>query len=348
MAQPKGFGYLTFHTREVIVSQFAAVGLGNAIMDALVRISDSSMLDRLGVTKGQMTPVDHERWMEVHDAVASAGVETASGGSCANTILSMGLMGADVSYAGRVGSDDIGRIYRESLSAGCNHEAVQVSTTHATGKCLSLITDDADRTMLTDLGASVTMSDLAPFDEHIREAEILHVTGYLLLGEPMASRCMEAIAIANQSEIHVSIDLADPFVVNATKDTLLHILEEFATVVFLNADEARALLGCGPKEAAVQLSEDIEHVVVKDGAKGSYVHHNGRLYTLGIHETDAVDSTGAGDAYAAGYLYGITQGWSAARCGDLGARIASLTVGQVGAVCRDVGALRAAVEAARG
>tara|TARA_B100000575_G_C22836297_1_gene490555 strand:- start:227 stop:706 length:480 start_codon:yes stop_codon:yes gene_type:complete len=159
---------------------------------------------------------------------------------------------------------------------------------------------------------------------------------------------MEAIAIANQSEIHVSIDLADPFVVNATKDTLLHILEEFATVVFLNADEARALLGCGPKEAAVQLSEDIEHVVVKDGAKGSYVHHNGRLYTLGIHETDAVDSTGAGDAYAAGYLYGITQGWSAARCGDLGARIASLTVGQVGAVCRDVGALRAAVEAARG
>ncbi len=346
MAQRGPFGYQSTVHQEGIVSQFAAVGLGNAIMDALVCIPDDRILDRFGFAKGQMTPVEHDQWMEVHEAVRALGVEMASGGSCANTIAGMGLMGAPVSYAGRVGADDLGAAYRESLNAACSRHALQTSETHATGKCLSLITADAERTMLTDLGASVTMPDLAPFDDHIREAGILHVTGYLLLGEPMASRCMEAIAIANQSEIHVSIDLADPFVVNATKDQLNHILTEFATIAFLNADEAEALLGCGPAEAAARLSEDVEHVIVKDGARGSFVHHGGREYRIGVHPVDAVDTTGAGDAYAAGYLYGLACGWEPGRCGDLGARIASLTVGQVGAVCRDPSALKAAVAAA--
>ena len=346
MAQVWPFGYQSFTQLEGNVSQFAAVGLGNAIMDALVQIPDTSVLDRFGYTKGQMTPVDHEQWLAVHDFVKRYGVEMASGGSCANTIVSLGLMGADVSDAGRIGDDDLGVQYRNSLRLACNDQALQVSATHATGKCLSLITDDAERTMLTDLGASITMPGIDPFDEHIRNAEVLHVTGYLLLGEPMASRCMEAIAIANQSEIHVSIDLADPFVVNATRDTLNHILTEFATIVFMNADEAKALLDCGPQEAAKRLSEDVDHVVVKNGSKGSFVHHGGRQHEIGIHPVDAIDTTGAGDAYAAGYLYGLLQGWTPDRCGDLGARIASLTVGQIGAVCRDPEALRAAVAAA--
>lgn len=343
-----GFGYQGTETREVFVSQFAAVGLGNAIMDALVQIPDESILDRIGVAKGQMTPVDHEQWMVVHDAVKEHGVSTASGGSCANTIVGMGLLGANVSYAGRVGADELGRAYLESLKTACNGDAVQVSESMATGKCLSLITADADRTMLTDLGASVTMSDLEGFDAHIRESKVLHVTAYLLLGEPMASRCMEAIAIANQAEIHVSIDLADPFVVNAKRDELKHILTEFATIAFLNADEAHALLGCDPKTAASMLGEDVDHVVVKDGARGSHVYHGGVLHTIGAHRTDAVDTTGAGDAYAAGYLYGLTQGWGPAKSGELASRVASLTVGQVGAVCRDASALEAAVAAVRG
>jgi hypothetical protein len=346
MAHRWSFGYLTESHLEGNVTQFAAVGLGNAIMDALVRVPDDSVIDQFGFTKGQMTPIDHAQWVDVHNAVKGLGVEMASGGSCANTIVGMGLMGAHVSYAGRIGSDEMGEAYRHSLESACGQHALQVSPDHATGKCLSLITADADRTMLTDLGASVTMPGLETFDEDIRNAEMLHVTGYLLLGEPMASRCMEAIAIANQNEIHISIDLADPFVVNAVKDDLLHILDEFATVVFMNADEAQALLGCGPSEAAARLADDVQHVIVKDGANGSFVRHGGREYKVGIHPTEAIDTTGAGDAYAAGYLYGLSKGWGPERCGDLGARVAALTVGQVGAVCRNVEALKAAVAAA--
>ena len=328
------------------MTRYAAVGLGNAIMDALVRVPDDSIIEQFGFPKGQMTPVDHARWVEVHQAVTDFGVEMASGGSCANTIAGMGLMGAPVSYAGRVGTDSLGEAYEQSLMNACGQHALQSTGEHATGKCLSIISSDAERTMLTDLGASVTMPGLDSFDEDIRNAGILHVTGYLLLGEPMASRGMEAIAVANQSEIHISIDLADPFVVHACRDSLLHIIEEFATVVFLNADEAKALLGCGPQEAAERLAQDVEHVIVKDGSQGSYVRHGGKEHRIHIHPTEAIDTTGAGDAYAAGYLYGLSQGWGPEQSGDLGSRVASLTVAQVGAVCRDHEALKAAVAAA--
>jgi sugar/nucleoside kinase (ribokinase family) len=329
------------------MSHFEAVGLGNAIMDALVRVPDDSVIARLGFPRGQMTPVDDVQWQEVHDELKHLGVEMAAGGSCANTIAAMGLMGANVCYSGRIGEDALGRAYTESLKSACGHHALQRTPEHATGKCLSIISADAERTMLTDLGASVTMPGLGSFDQQIRSAGILHVTGYLLLGEPMASRCMEAIAVANQEEIKISIDLADPFVVHACLEEMMHILEEFASVVFLNADEAHALLGVGPEEAAKRLSEDVEHVVVKIGKKGSIVCHGGQTHRIGIYPTTALDTTGAGDAYAAGYLYGLSQGWEPRRCGDLGSRVASLTVGQVGAVCRDTVALMAAVAAAR-
>ena len=346
MAQGRTSGYDAYRYKGGSVSQFEAVGLGNAIMDALVRVPDDSVITRFGFTRGQMTPVDDVRWQEVHEELKHLGIEMASGGSCANTIASMGLMGANVSYAGRVGDDALGRAYTESLASACGQHALQTTADHATGKCLSIISTDAERTMLTDLGASVTMPGLDAFDEQIRAAGILHVTGYLLLGEPMASRCMEAIAIANQEEIQISIDLADPFVVDACREPILHILEEFANVVFLNADEAKALLGCGPEEAAKKLAEDVEHVVVKTGASGSIVCHGGKLHRIGVHPTTALDTTGAGDAYAAGYLYGISRGWHPAKAGDLGSRVASLPVGQVGAVCRDQAALAAAVAAA--
>lgn len=328
-------------------TRFDAVGLGNAIVDALVRIDDETVLGEYGFARGQMTPVDDGRWQEVLTKVQGSGVQIASGGSCANTVAGMGLMGAAVRYCGQIGEDDLGALYEKSMVDACGGHALQRTPEHATGKCLSLIsTSDAERTMLTDLGAAVHLPGLGTFDEDIREAGILHVTGYLMLGEPMASRCMEAVAIANQAEILVSVDVADPFVVGICKDALMHLVTEFADVVFLNAEEAMAMCGGTPEDALMQLSEDVAHVVVKLGSQGSLIRTGGKTYTVGIHPTTALDTTGAGDAYAAGYLYGLSAGWDPARSGDLGARVASLTVGQVGAVCRDRHALAACVAAA--
>ncbi len=326
---------------------FDAVGLGNAIVDALVRMDDEQVLAEFGLPRGQMTPVDDRRWNQVRARVADLGVDIQSGGSCANTIASMGLMGARVNYRGQVGDDDLGRLYMKSINDACGQHAITIAGGQSTGKCLSLIsTQDGERTMLTDLGAAVHMDGLGDFDEDIRDAKVLHVTGYLMLGEPMASRCMEAVAVANQAEILVSVDVADPFVVNACRDALKHLIEEFADVVFLNAEEARTMCGTEPLEAAAQLAESVETVVVKLGHEGSVVCTGGQTHRIGIHPTEALDTTGAGDAYAAGFLYGMTRGWSPSSCGDLGSRIASLTVGQVGAVCRNRAAIVAAVRAA--
>jgi sugar/nucleoside kinase (ribokinase family) len=328
-----------------VQTRFDAVGLGNAIVDALVRIDDESVLGEYGLARGQMTQVDDGRWQEVLKRVRRGEVTMASGGSCANTVVGMGLMGAAVRYCGQIGEDDLGALYEESLLDACGGHALQRTPAHATGKCLSLIsTTDAERTMLTDLGAAVHLPGLGTFDEDIRKAGILHVTGYLMLGEPMASRCMEAVAIANQAEILVSVDVADPFVVGMCKDSLMHLVTEFADVVFLNSEEAIAM--CGSAEAALEeLSEDVAHVVVKLGARGSRIRTGGETYEIGVHTTQAIDTTGAGDAYAAGYLYGLSKGWDPARSGDLGSRVASLTVAQMGAVCRDRAALAAAVSA---
>jgi sugar/nucleoside kinase (ribokinase family) len=166
------------------MAHFSVVGLGNAIMDALVRVPDDQVLEQFGLERGQMTPVDNARWSEVYEIVKEHGVEMASGGSCANTIAALGLMGANVSYAGRIGEDEMGAAYTRSLMEACGGHSLHTTSEHPTGKCLSIISTDAERTMLTDLGASITLPDLDPFDERIRESEVLHVTGYLLLGDP--------------------------------------------------------------------------------------------------------------------------------------------------------------------
>jgi len=275
-----------------VQTRYDAVGLGNAIVDVLVQLDDEQLLSEYGLVRGQMTPVDDQRWQEVWSRVQAMGAQMASGGSCANTVAAMGLMGSQVRYCGQIGADDFGALYEKSMTEACGNHSLQHTNEYATGKCLSLISrSDAERTMLTDLGAAVHLSGLGTFDEQIRESGILHVTGYLMLGEPMASRCMEAVAIANQAEILVSVDVADPFVIGICKDALLHLLVEFADVVFLNAEEAKALCGGSPEEALAQLSEDVDHVIVKLGAEGSLVRTGGKTYRIGIHPTDAVDTT---------------------------------------------------------
>ncbi len=316
--------------------RFHVAGLGNALVDALVRIDDDSLLADMGLTRGTMHPVDHEAWQKAFSTLQHLGVEIHSGGSCANTIAALGLMGLDTVYCGQVGDDQLGHLYASRLTEACGGHALQFSDDMATGKCLSIISaSDAERTMLTDLGAAVNLPGLGRFADEIRASQVLHVTGYLLLGEPMASRAMEAIAVANQAEIPVSIDVADPFVVDLVRDRMWQVVEDFADIVFLNAEEARALTGLSPEEAIHKIGEVCHTVVLKLGGRGSLVKHGDDLFAIGIHPVDAVDTTGAGDSYAAGYLYGYVHGWSPERAGELGSLVASLTVAQLGAVVRD-------------
>jgi sugar/nucleoside kinase (ribokinase family) len=329
-------------------TQYQVAGLGNALVDALVRMDDRALLAARNIHRGRMTPVSHTTWQEVFQEVQQHGVEIQSGGSCANTIATLGFLGARSVYCGQVGDDQLGHLYASRMKEACGEHALLWSRRHHTGKCLSIIdTQDAERTMLTDLGAAVAMDGLGNFADVLQHADLFHSEGYQLLGPDTTERLREAIAVANQMEIPVSIDASDPFVIASARDTFWELLEEFVDIVFLNAEEAELLCGCPPETALTRVGEVVETVVVKLGAQGSLVSHKGVVCRVPARPVQAIDTTGAGDAYAGGFLYGYVNGWEPARSADLGARVAALTVSQMGAVVRNRTLLGQTIAAAR-
>ena len=327
--------------------KYDVAGLGNALVDALVLMDDSAFLKSHGFQRGHMTPVDHDQWQAVFREIQKHGVEIQSGGSCGNTIAGLGFLGAQAIYAGQVGDDQLGHLFAQRMDEACGHHALRWNRGVSTGKCLSIVSSvDAERTMLTDLGAAVTMDGLGTFDEVIRDSRVVHITGYLLLGEPMATRAEEAMAIGVQEQIPVSLDVADPFVVSTVRDRMWHAIEEFVDIVFMNEEEALTLTETTDvDEALAKVADEVDTVVMKLGGKGSVVMHKGERVEAGIFPVDAIDTTGAGDAYAAGFLFGYVNGWSARASAELGARVASMTVGQLGAVVRDGARMQQAIAA---
>ena len=327
--------------------KYDVAGLGNAIVDVLVRFPDDTLLQQLKLTRGIMHPVSHEEWQRTYLEVKGLGAEVHSGGSGANTLCAVGLAGKKALFCGQVGDDQFGAMYADSLKRACGEHSLRVEPGAFTGKCLSLISmRDAERTMCTHLGAAVDLPELGPFAQHILESKVLHIEGYLLLGDRTADVAFDAMARAKAAGVMVSIDASDPFVVNTVPDRMWRAAKDYATVVFLNADEASGMTGLPPAEAVHAVAEQVPIVVVKLGREGSLIKHKDEVHRVGIHAVKAIDTTGAGDAYAGGFLVGLCSGWDLARCGDLGARFASLTVGQIGAVCREPGALSRAVAAA--
>jgi sugar/nucleoside kinase (ribokinase family) len=335
-------------------------GIGNALMDALVVLDDDALLDRLGVARGAMTLVDHQRWTQVYEEVRTRGVTFDSGGSCANTVATVGRLGARAIYYGQVGDDQMGQLYASHMERACGAHRIRSTRAAPTGKCLSIISRaDAERTMLTDLGAATTLPDVGSFADDLRSAQICHFEGYTLLGGSLRDVALHGMAIAKAGGARVSLDASDPFVVLSIRDLLWELLPERVDILFLNLEEAKALSGStDPEAAATEIAERgrVGIVAVKLGARGSLVVEHFVSSTSGrrncvVHRIDvcpvrAIDTTGAGDAYAAGLLFGLARGWDAPRSGRLASAVAALAVAQIGAVVKDGEALGQAIAAA--
>ena len=328
-----------------MTKQNDVVGLGNALMDALIVLPDDAPLSDAGLNKGQMHMVNDLRWKEVYSTLKEYDVDLKTGGSCANTIATLGLLGAKVSYCSQVGDDKFGSIYSEQLRDACGQDALLVADSGSTGKCLSLISPDAERTMLTDLGVAVALPSVAHFEEDIRGAKLLYLTGYLMFGD-MRTRMMEAIAVAEEAGVPIALDVADPSVISILREEMLEVIKDHVDIVFLNESESVALCGGSPADALTQLREWCKIVVVKLGAKGSMACRGNEIVQTGIVKVDAIDTTGAGDSYAAGFLYGWTQGWTLQQCVQLGSHVAAHAVSQLGAVVRDRTILHEAIDLA--
>lgn len=325
-------------------------GVGNALMDALVVVQDDSVLGDLHLARGTTHMVEHDDWEKAYDCVRQLKVTFDSGGSCANTVATVGLLGGKAVFCGQVGDDQMGRMYGAKLDEACGGHALRTSDAFPTGKCLAIISEaDAERTMVTDLGAAVSLHDLGDFDAVLRDAQIAHFEGYMLMDPVARQMVVSAMEQVRGAGGVVSLDVNDPFVINAITDVLRDIVRNHVDVVFLNEDEARALTGQDPRQAVHTVADElgVRTVVVKMGRAGSLVKHDGQVHTIGVRPVKAIDTTGAGDAYAGGFLYGMTCGWGPAQSGELASAVAALTVSQIGAVVKDRIALEQVLESVR-
>ncbi len=316
-------------------------GLGNALVDVLADVASDATIASLGLNKGIMHLVEEERWQQLYQAVENRSPEIAPGGSSANAISTAALLGASTTFCGQVGDDVFGRTYAERLQVYCGRHHLHVREGAPTGKCLSLVSPDAERTMATTLGCAIELEPEHLFYDAIASSRWFHLTGYLFTGGRMGDAAMAGLEHARKHGVRVSLDVADAWVIDTLRDKIWSLITDHAAVVFTNEEEARALCGGTPEQAAARLAECCDLAVVKLGARGSLIQAGGSTIRVPAHPVShVVDTTGAGDAYAGGFLFALSRGLPLDRCGALASRVASEVVGQRGAVVTTPGRLR--------
>jgi len=308
-------------------------GIGNAIMDMEVR-TDDAFLQSIGAEKGIMTLVDEGRQRAVLAALDGQRVNRCSGGSACNTIVGVADFGGKAALACKTGKDVYGRHYVAELRDLGIVVEVPPNGGH-TGICVVLVTDDAQRTMLTHLGVS---SELGPEDiepAEIARAQYVYIEGYLFTGASTKAAALKAIEVAKQHGVKVALTVSDPFLIDLYRDELWALIEGPVDLLFCNQAEARALTGMDdPIDCAREIHRHAANVALTLGAAGSILMHQNEVIPIEGVEVQPVDTTGAGDMYAAGVLYGVTNGLTWKQAGHLASHAAARIVSQMGARLR--------------
>ena len=305
------------------------LGFGSALLDELAHVPEAFLATVPGL-KGGTELVDRATGEALLKRLPGKPVQ-APGGSAANTIVGAAHLGLKCGMLAKVGKDAAGDFYRAAMhAAGIDTAPFKISQTEPTGCCLSLITPDSQRTMRTFLGAAATVSPAEITAADFAGYTHLHAEGYQLFNRELMQH---VLALAKAAGLEISLDLSAPEVVYATKDILPELLREYVTTVFANEDEASAFAdGRGEEAGLAALSQIVPVSCVKLGVRGAIIRAGGKAVRVAAHVVKAVDTTGAGDLWAAAYLYGRLTGAGFAQAGDFGARTSAAVVQVTGAV----------------
>jgi sugar/nucleoside kinase (ribokinase family) len=310
--------------------QLDVVGIGNALVDVLTH-EDDAFIDAHGLERGAMTLIDTDR-AEALYAAMGAGIE-ASGGSAANTIAGVASFGGQAAYIGRVCDDQLGAVFAHDLrSAGVTFRCAPAADGPPTGRCLIVVTPDAQRTMNTYLGSSEFLGPEDVDSELIASAQVTYLEGYLFDRPESQEAYWKASRVAHEAGRRVSLTLSDTFCVERHKDAWRSLVTDQVDVLFANEGEAMALYDVSTLDDIVRrVQADVEIAAITCGPKGSLVVHAGEVIEVAAHPVPkVVDTTGAGDLYAAGFLYGYTRGMALAECGRIGSIAAGEVISHVG------------------
>lgn len=309
------------------------IGIGNALTDMLVNLKSDDVLNQYGIARGSMSLVDSQLQSEVSKAVAGRPYSLSLGGSADNTIRAMAHLGSSVGFIGKVGRDTTGDFFEQALE-NLGIKPVIFRGENRSGKCVSLISPDGERTMLTHLGAALEMKAEEISADIFEGYDCLYVEGYLVQDHTL----IESVArTAKRAGLKVAIDLASFNVVEENLDFLRQLVGNFVDIVFANEDEARVFSGEEePINALQYISQLCELAVVKIGMKGALIKQGEQVVHVGIMKAaERVDTTGAGDFYAAGFMYGLTEGLDLRQCGTIGAVTAGKVIEVVGTTLAD-------------
>lgn len=310
------------------------VALGNALVDVLVNVDDTfieNQIAKSGMQRGAMTLIDEARAVELYAAMPPA-IEV-SGGSAGNTIAGLASFGGKGAFIGKVAQDQLGEVFRHDLkNMGVMFNTQPIVVGSKTGRCLILVTPDGERTMNTYLGAGVNLSpdDIDP--DMITNAAITYLEGYLFDPANAKAAFRTAADIAHKAGRKVSLTLSDPFCVERHRADFQSFVAGNTDILFANEAEIMSLFQAGTFEDAVKAVKDTcELAVLTRSAKGSVIVAGDRIIDIAAAPVaKVVDTTGAGDQYAAGFLYGLSRGMPLEKCGQLGSLAAAEVISHMG------------------
>lgn len=307
------------------------LGMGNALTDILLQIENDAILSSLNLMKGGMQLINTERSEEISHAVSQYAKVMATGGSASNTINGIARLGMKAGFVGKIGKDDIGLFFtNDSINNGVKPNLLVSET--PSGRCIVLVSPDSERTLCTYLGAACELeaSDLSM--KMFEGYDIFHIEGYLVQNHDLIRT---AVRLAKQAGLKVSIDLASYNVVEANLDFLKEIIKEYVDIVFANEEEAFAFTGKEPHEALINISDYCDIVIVKMGKDGSLIKSRNEKVQIKPRLSNCIDTTGAGDLYAAGFIFGFANNYSLEICGKIGSLVSGNVVEILGAKMSD-------------
>ena len=315
------------------MNKYNLYGIGAALVDTEIEVNDSD-LSHWNVDKGLMTLVDEPRQQQLIEHLHGHMIASkrASGGSAANTIIAASYFGASTFYSCKVADDENGQFYLNDLqAAGVSYPAREPRPVGITGKCLVLITPDAERSMNTFLGISETISHSELEPSAIKTSDYVYMEGYLVTSDTGRAAAIELRQQAEQAGVKTAISLSDPAMVQFFKPGLLDMIGAGVDLLFCNEDEAKGFTGCDTlDDAATALKKIAKTFAITRGATGALIFDGKNFLSIAPHAVTAIDSNGAGDMFAGAFLYAITHDYNVQQAGDLASKASSVVVSQYG------------------
>ena len=313
------------------MKQYHVYGVGNALVDMEFEVEDA-FFDQNGIDKGVMTLVDEDRQHELISHLDAFDGKRASGGSAANTIIALSYFGGSAFYSCKVSNDELGDFYvKDMQAAGVDSNVGDGRKDGITGKCLVMVTPDAERTMNTFLGITETFSVDELHQNSLCDSEYLYIEGYLVTSDTGRHAAIEARKIAEDAGVKTALTFSDPAMVEFFKDGLTEMIGDKVDLLFCNEAEAKSWAGTDDLQAALIAIKGIASTyAVTLGDKGALVYDGKSQIEISAHPVKAIDSNGAGDMFAGAFLYGITHGHSFYEAGNIASLASARVVSQFG------------------